>query len=148
MKWKFRASANVELKFCRKLLLKNLKSHSWSFSWWFFVENRYNLVQGHKKKHPLLGIYAILWKYMTRFPILHILVNFLSPFAFQFALESPKSSNSNNLILRSKSLRFSDAPFRSLKLLFASSKRRIYFVWISPTAVGGLLETCKKYGYM
>ena len=39
---------------------------------------------------------------MTRFPILHILVNFLSPFAFQFALESPKSPNYNYLKLMVK----------------------------------------------
>ena len=52
MKWKFSLWANLELKFFRKLLLKNWKCHSWSFSWWFFVENWYNLVQGHKKDIP------------------------------------------------------------------------------------------------
>ena len=56
MKWKFSLWANLELKFFRKLLLKNWKCHLWSFSWWFFVENHYNLVQGHKKKHPLIKI--------------------------------------------------------------------------------------------
>ena len=98
MKWKLSLWTNPELKFCRKLLLKNSKSHSWCFSWWFFVENRYNLVQGHKKTHSLIwvrgptpchshnsvswnhGIYAILWKCMTRFPILHI-------FAYAFGIQ-------------------------------------------------------------
>ena len=52
------------------------------------------------------GIYAILGKCMTRFPIRHILANVLRPFAFQFALESPKSPNSNYFKHTIKSPRF------------------------------------------
>ena len=36
---------------------------------------------------------------LSRFQILHIFANFLCPFAFQYALESPKSPNSNYLKL-------------------------------------------------
>ena len=61
------------------------------------------------------GIYTILWKCMTRFPILHILANVLRPFAFQFALESPKLPKSPNSNLRAKSPRFSTHPFRPYK---------------------------------
>ena len=43
--------------------------------------------------------------------------HFLRPFAFHFALESPKSSKSNYLNLRFKSLRFSGAPINSDKAL-------------------------------
>ena len=120
MKWKFRASANVELKFCRKLLHKNEKNHSWSFSWDFFVENRYTVDQEQKKNHfhhlvwrpapspshntvSLNGeILTILWKCMTRFPILYIFAFVLSSFAFQFILKLPKWPNFNYIKLTIK----------------------------------------------
>ena len=108
MKWKFRPLANLELKFCRKLLHKNEKSISQSCTWMFYVENLYTLVQGHRKtshffklwgptpypSHNSVSwnhrIYMILWKCMTRFPILHIFVYILLSFVFQFTSESPK----------------------------------------------------------
>ena len=117
MKWKFRPSDNIELKFCRKLLHKNEKSHSWSFSWDFFVENRYTVDQEHKKNHfhhlawrpspspshntvSLNGeILTILWKCMTRFLIQYIFAFVLSPFAFQLILKLPKWPNFNYIKL-------------------------------------------------
>ena len=118
MKWKFRASANVELKFCRKLLHENeKKNHSWSFSWDFFVENRYTVDQEYKKNHfyhlvwrPAPSpshntvslnseILMILWKCMTRFLIQYIFAFVLSPFAFQFILKLPKWPNFNYIKL-------------------------------------------------
>ena len=61
------------------------------------------------------GIYTILWKYMTRFPILHILANFLIPFAFQLHWNRQNGQNRPILTilnLRSKSARFSAHPIR------------------------------------
>ena len=101
------------------------KSLSRSCSWIFFLK-------GHRKTSPSLsydvppldppttkyhGIYSILWKWMTRFPILHIIANFLGPFAFQFALEmlkSPKLPNSNYLNLTIKEYTVFCPPLYSL----------------------------------
>ena len=113
LKWKFSLWANLELKFCRKPLLENLKSHSWCFSWWFFVENRYNLVQGHKK-HPHIpffrgpalatpttqyhGIMEIMQFYENAgldFRYYTFFVYVLPYFAYQLILELPKWPNFN-----------------------------------------------------
>ena len=120
IKWIFRSLANLVLKSCTKLLHKNEKSVSLSCTWMFYVENRYILVQGHGKMSLLYklwspascpshnsvlwnhGIYTNVWKCMTRFPILHILVIFLRLFAFQFALKFLKLPNSNYLKLNIK----------------------------------------------
>ena len=120
MKWKFRASANVELKFCRKLWQKNEKKLFLKLFMRFFVENRYTVDQEHKKNHfhhlvwkpaprpshntvSLNGeILTILWKCMTRFPILYIFAFVLSSFAFQFTLKLPKWPNFNYIKLTIK----------------------------------------------
>ena len=99
---------------------KMKKNHSWSFSWDFFVENRYTVDQEQKKNHfhhlvwrpapspshntvSLNGeILTILWKCMTRFPILYIFAFVLSSFAFQFILKLPKWPNFNYIKLTIK----------------------------------------------
>ena len=131
MKWKFRPTINLVLKLCTNIFHKSEKCLFRSNTWIIFVKNRYTLVQERWKISPSLccvipplaipttkyhEIYKILWKSMTRFPILHIFANFLLPFAFQFALESvklPKSPNSN---LGSTNARFSAHPFSTESL--------------------------------
>ena len=89
------------------------KNHYWSFSWDFCVENRYTVDQEQKKNnfHNLVWrpapspshntvslngeILTILWKCMTRFPILYIFAFVLSSFAFQFTLKLPRWPNFN-----------------------------------------------------
>ena len=86
----------------------------------FFVENRYTVDQEQKKNHfhhlvwrpapspshntvSLNGeILTILWKCMTRFPILYIFAFVLSSFAFQFILKLPKWPNFNYIKLTIK----------------------------------------------
>ena len=55
MKRKFSLSANLELKFCWKIFTKIIKVIPEAFFGdFFFIVNRYNLVQEHKKGYPLL----------------------------------------------------------------------------------------------
>ena len=51
-KLKFRSPDNLELKFCWDIYTKITKVIPEAFPGDFFVENWYNLVQGHKKDIP------------------------------------------------------------------------------------------------